>query len=272
MGTTQPPSKKALGRSATIIRAILFCLLCAIVLAISSGLLQNLPIQWNQHIFLTVAVIITYSLTLLFTKWEKLRLKDVGVAANKATWKKIAIGFAIGLLMALLQPTLMLLLGHYSITITSVPLSTVVFYLTLYILVAIREELAFRGYPLFSLNHTFGLWPAQFIIFIIFSIEHVAGGMTWPQAFIGPGTGALLFGLAALRTKGIAVPIGIHTAWNFGQWCLGFKKEPGIFHSIIDKGFEGIVERNGWASYLVIMAFAILCFYYYKPKNKNTQT
>jgi membrane protease YdiL (CAAX protease family) len=142
----------------------------------------------------------------------------------------------------------------------------ILFYFTLYILVAIREELAFRGYPLFSLNYSYGLWASQLIIFVIFSLEHIAGGMTWMQAFSGAGTGAFLFGFAALRTNGIALPIGLHTAWNFGQWCFGFKKESGIFGSIVDKGFEGVVERNAWISYLIIMTLAVVIFYFYKPK------
>jgi len=150
---------------------------------------------------------------------------------------------------------------------SSIIFYTIIFYLLLYILVAIREELAFRGYPLFSLNHRFGLWTTQIIILIIFSLEHVAGGMTWFQAFLGTGTGALLFGFAALKTNGIALSIGLHAAWNFGQWCLGFKKETGLFHGIVEKGFENVVERNGWISYLVIMIIAVVIFYFYKPEN-----
>ena len=101
-------------------------------------------------------------------------------------------------------------------------------------------------------------------------LKFIAGGMTWVQAFSGAGTGALLFGFAALKTKGIALPIGLHMAWNFGQWCFGFKKESGIFHGFADKGFESVVERNSWISYFLIMAIAIVIFYFYRPKTKET--
>lgn len=252
-----------------IIRPILFCLLCAIALATISGLVKNFPSEWNQHILLFITIIITYGLTLLFTRWEKLPLKKAGVVANKTTAKKVAIGFGIGLLMTALQPVIVLLSGHYKMSFgTSISTYSIFFYFTLYFLVAIREELAFRGYPLFSLNYSFGLWTSQLIIFVIFSIEHVAGGMTWIQAFLGAGTGALLFGFAALKTNGIALPIGLHAAWNFGQWCFGFKKETGLLHGVAERGFENVVERNAWISYLLIMAIAILIFYFYKPKNK----
>lgn len=111
-----------------------------------------------------------------------------------------------------------------------------------------------------------GLWTAQLMIAFIFSIEHVIGGMTWGQAFLGAGTGALFFGLAAIRTNGIAFPTGLHIAWNFGQWCLGFKKETGILHGIAETGFEGFVERNAWMGYFMVMTIAIVITYLYKPK------
>lgn len=98
------------------------------------------------------------------------------------------------------------------------------------------------------------------IIFIIFSFEHVLGGMGWARAFLGAGVGSLLFGLAALTTKGLAMPIGLHMAWNFGQWVFGFKDNTGIWRAIVDKGFEAPVEFQGMIAYLVIMTLGITGF------------
>ena len=98
--------------------------------------------------------------------------------------------------------------------------------------------MAFRGYALWNSNYAIGPWKALLIVTFIFILEHIAGGMTAGQAIAGAGAGALLFGIAALRTKGLALPIGLHAAWNFGQWLLGFKDEPGLWHAIIQKGFE----------------------------------
>jgi uncharacterized protein len=141
--------------------------------------------------------------------------------------------------------------------------------LLLYLLIALREELAFRAYPLRSLNYKLGAFQAQLIIAVIFIAEHVVGGMTWAQAILGSGTGAILFGLAALKTKGIALPMGIHAAWNFTQWCTGFKNEPGIWQTVIDKGNEAKVEQIGFICYLLVMWTAILILYYYPNKNKS---
>jgi len=135
-------------RRLTLIRVVLFCLLCAIALATFSGLTKDFLTEWKQHLLLTITIAITYGLTILFVKWETLQLKDVGVVANNMTFKKVVVGFGIGLFMTLLQLAFVLLFGHYKVALTSsISSYTLIFYLTLYILAAIREELAFRGYP-----------------------------------------------------------------------------------------------------------------------------
>ena len=218
---------------------------------------------------LIITVAITYGFTMLFARWEKLPLQRVGVVPIRSTIKKLLIGFGIGVLMTSLHAVFVVGLGHYTLSFGSGSVFALFFYLFLYIVVSLREELAFRGYPLFSLNYSFGFWTAQLIIFLIFSLEHVAGGMTWGSAFFGAGTGALLFGFAAIKTNGIAVPIGLHTAWNFGEWCFGFKKETGLLVGITEKGFDYIVERNSWIGYLIVMAIFITAFYFYKGKHNN---
>lgn len=255
----------------TVVRAILFCLSCAATLATVSAVVKGLPNAWSQHLLLIIASAITFGITVLFVRWEKLKLSDVGVVPGRFTFKRLAIGFLIGMILAFLQSAFVLLCGHFKFIYSSViTFIDILLYLSLYILVAVREELAFRGFPLRSLNYSIGPWKAQLIIVTIFSLEHVAGGMTWRDAFLGAGTGAVLFGLAALKTKGLALPIGLHIAWNFGQWCMGFKKEAGLLQGISDKGYENIVERNAWVGYLLVMGIAIVFFYFYKPKRYST--
>lgn len=82
----------------TVIRVLLFCLFYAIALVTFSGLVKDFNTEWNQHILLIITIAITYGLTLLFVKWEKLKLKEVGVVAINMTFKKVVIGFGIGYL------------------------------------------------------------------------------------------------------------------------------------------------------------------------------
>jgi membrane protease YdiL (CAAX protease family) len=98
-----------------------------------------------------------------------------------------------------------------------------------YVALAGREELAFRGYPLRRLDDRFGRTIAVVSVAIVFALEHRLGGASWADAFIGTGTGSIVFSVAALVTRGLAVPLGIHAAWNFSQWALGLRGSSGIW-------------------------------------------
>jgi hypothetical protein len=186
---------------------------------------------------------------------------------------RLALGFLIGLAMVALQSVLLGPIGHIHWVRTPqqslLPAATA---LLLYLLLATREELAFRGYPLFGLNRALGHWPAQLIVALIFALEHKIGGFTWLHAFFGAGVGSLLFGIAALTTRGLAMPIGIHAAWNFGQWILGAKGAHGLWRPVIEPGFETRFDLANSLSYDIVMVAAILLFYRYANKRRLTQT
>jgi membrane protease YdiL (CAAX protease family) len=231
--------------------------------------MQGFPKAWTDHVTVILATILTFGLTLLFLRWEGLDLRDVGLMPGRQSIFRVATGFLIGLILAFLQVAGVMLLGHVNLVLYPAPGFPYIFTaFLLYLLIALREELAFRAYPLRGLNYVLGPWTAQAIVAIIFSLEHVAGGMSWMQAFLGPGIGAILFGVAALRTKGIALPIGLHAAWNFGQWTFGFKNVPGIWEAVVEKGYGQEVIRTGMISYVFIMILAIVIFYRFPVKNK----
>jgi membrane protease YdiL (CAAX protease family) len=108
-----------------------------------------------------------------------------------------------------------------------------------------------------------GIWPAQIIITIIFILEHVVGGMSWGMAILGSGAGAVLFGLAALKSKGLALSLGLHSAWNFGQWTFGFKNKPGIWQAVVEKGYDDSVQIAGLVAFLFVTGLVITGIYFY---------
>jgi len=130
-----------------------------------------------------------------------------------------------------------------------------------YLALACREELAFRGYPLRRLEPLIGPWGAQLLVALVFAVEHVAGGSTWRQALVGPGVGSLLFGMAAITTRGLAVPIGLHAAWNLGDWARGGKGGSGLWTAVVREGFEGRAQLAGTISYLALMCSATLALW-----------
>ena len=144
---------------------------------------------------------------------------------------------------------------------TSRPSSLILLALAGYVALALREELAFRGYPLRRLEAAWGVWPALILMTVAFTLEHAAGGWTWSRALLGPPAGALLFGMAALRTRGLAVPLGIHAAFNFAQWFMGQKETAGPFKLLVDSGFSGRAETFGYGAYLTGTLIATSAFW-----------
>jgi membrane protease YdiL (CAAX protease family) len=248
----------------TLARVLLFCLFCAISVAIASRLTHSLQGQWPMLLTGLIACGLTAVLTLIFVRWEGLTLADVGVIPGKKTAQHVLIGFIIGLILATIQPLLVLLSGHIRLTYSGTSPAIIALALLVYLVLAAREELAFRGYPLFSLNRAMGPWPAQIIVAVIFALEHVVGGVPWLLAFLGAGVGSILFGIAALKTKGLALPIALHAAWNFCQWALGFKDNSGLWKVIVEPGYQHHFEQMQTVAYLTVMIPAIALFYYYR--------
>lgn len=255
---------KSIGRWRTSARVLLFFILCPVLLAFLS------PIDQDVHglppgMFIGVAASLgTLVLTVLFVRWDGIRLEDVGAAFSKRTPFRFLAGFAIGLLLVALHVSIEAFAGNLRwVRSDGVGLREIASTITLYILLASREELAFHGYPLRRLQSFLGLWVAQLIVALLFAAEHVAGGSTWMNALLGAGVGSLLFGMAAIATRGLAVPIGLHAAWNFGDWMHGGKGPGGFWHPIALEPVRAHADRTAMIGYVVVMVAGTLAFWWW---------
>lgn len=85
---------------------------------------------------------------------------------------------------------------------------------------SIVQEFAFRGYPFQALLNKYGPWVAQWVTIVPFTLMHVHVGMKLAEIatiFLTTGLGSLLFGLAFIKTRHLALPIGLHLGWNLTQ-------------------------------------------------------
>jgi membrane protease YdiL (CAAX protease family) len=213
-----------------------------------------------------MASIVTLALTAVFVPWEGMSLKSVGIGWNATTWMRLVAGGAIGFAMVALQTLVVAGLGHVRWVRSPEPVATSTAVAALaFLLVALREEPAFHGYPLRGLDRTFGAWQAQLIVALIFALEHYAGGMTLWQSLWGPGVGSLVFGLAALTTRGLALPVGLHAGWDFTQWLLGYRDASGLWHPVVGKGFEHRADEAGMIGYLIAMTLTMVVLWRWRP-------
>ena len=67
--------------------------------------------------------------------------------------------------------------------------------------------------------------------------------------------------VAAIATRGLAVPIGIHAAWNFGQWMLGLRGHWAAWEVVVEENCSTQAEFAMMTIYVVLMAGATLGFW-----------
>ncbi|WP_374951421.1 CPBP family intramembrane glutamic endopeptidase [Mucilaginibacter sp.] len=253
-------------------RVLLFSLCCVVILICCSSVARNAAVKYTDHLSILSATIVTFVLILLFLKWEKRKLIDVGVVPGKYSISRFVCGYIIGFMMAASQALIVLFYGHFQLKpVPDISIIDILSPLLLYFFIACREELAFRSYSLRTLNISLGPIIALSTITIIFIIEHVAAGMTLKMAIIGSGAGAILFGVSALKTKGLALSLGLHSAWNFGQWSFGFKNKPGIWQAIVENGYESEIENVGLTAFSFVMGVAIAGLFFYYRNTRMTE-
>jgi membrane protease YdiL (CAAX protease family) len=243
-------------------RVLLFLVAGALVLAV----IGSLPVgqRGPLHVLMIglLASLGSFALTVLFVGWDGLRLHDVGAMPAGNSLGLFAIGFAFGLFLVALHSFLVGVAGHVHWVQAARPTAwQACLVVTGYLFLAAREELAFHGYPLRRLQGIFGVWGAQATIAAVFALEHMLGGWSLAQALWGAAIGSLLFGMASIATRGLAVPIGMHAAWNVGDWLRGYKAEPGLWRPSIEAGFEAAATSAGVWCYVVVMALAIFAFW-----------
>ncbi len=211
-------------------RLLLFAFLSALCIAFLGWALVPRPlrpgVEWP--LYLT-----DIGGTLLAT-WVCLRLEnlpwgDVGLRIGARWARHLGLGFLLGCLVMLLGTLALWIAGgvHWAPR-PGGGLRAMASGFGLYLLVALSEELTFRGYGFQRLLEGLGPWGAQLLGGLWFAWAHWSNpGMTHPVqkawATLNITLAAVFLGYAYLRTRSLALPIGLHLGWNWMQGSvLGF--------------------------------------------------
>lgn len=212
-------------KALSFIKSIAFIATYLFFGALLSPVKYMLPDQYERYaqgILGTIGVLIT---VLIFLKLEKKSFKDYGLNWEKKTVKKFGIGLLLGIGLALLMMLSQISFSNLQLSLNEdVSLGPFLLWSLAFIPLAFMEEVAFRSYPLLKLNQAFGFRSTQIILAILFAAYHMF--MMWgvKESLLGPGIWALAYALAAVMSKGIAVPTGLHFGLNFVQSVLGGQK------------------------------------------------
>jgi membrane protease YdiL (CAAX protease family) len=144
--------------------------------------------------------------------------------------------------------------------------------------VAVAEELLFRGFVFQRL----GQWPAQLIVAAFFLLTHLNNpGMTGSvkvMANINIFLASILFGLAFIQTKSLAMPLGLHFMANLIQGgILGFGVSGTERSGLLQPTF---VDAPVWLTGgqfgleaslpgLIFVVITLLVLYMRKPKDET---
>lgn len=146
---------------------------------------------------------------------------------NRRWLKEFSLGGLYGALLMLVPGFLLAGCGLVHFQWNPLAQATLLSGLALCISVAFAEELLFRGFMFQRLVDGLGQWPAQVILAAWFLLTHMNNpGMTGSVKYIAALNiflASILFGLAFLRTRSLAMPLGLHFMANWMQGSvLGF--------------------------------------------------
>jgi uncharacterized protein len=101
------------------------------------------------------------------------------------------------------------------------------YYALLFLTVALFEEFAVRGYPLFTLTKNMQFWPAAILLSIIFGAMHYSNSGEGWVGLLGAAMIGLFFCLTVRRTGTLWFAVGFHASWDWGE---------SYFYSVPDSG------------------------------------
>lgn len=187
------------------------------ILALATAIAGLVPFLNDFWFFVLVAAVLSQ---LFFWSTDSSVTSLNFIPKQRLHWRQFFTGIAAGILMLLLTTIWTLYLtGDVWYFSKPDPAFIAVTFLACF-WSAFAQEFVFRGYPFQTLLAEYGARVAQLAIVIPFAAMHFHRGMSVhdiAMTTLTTGLGSLLFGLAYLRTRHLALPVGLHLGWNFAQ-------------------------------------------------------
>ena len=170
-------------------------------------------------------------------------ISDLTGSINLIWFKELLTGIFLGAILMFLPVLLLSIFGYVHLEVNAFSFSTIWSGFSILLIAAITEELLFRGFFFQRLIQVFGKWPAQLLIAGLFLLTHINNpgmtGIVKTLASINIFIASIMFGIVFIKTKSLAMPLGLHFMANYMQGTiLGFgvsgDKDLSLFKPIFD--------------------------------------
>ena len=214
-------------KAKAIFKPTLFCLVFTAIFVVLSFFKNFLPSSAERLSHGIIGTLAAFVATWLFLTFDKKKFSAIELYFDRKTIIRFLVGVLVGVsIMGLLAAGVMY---FTNVGIKLNQNSNIWYFLvgtTPLIPLAFMEELGFRAYPLQILKDKTSIRLSIVITSILFALYHIVNGWTIASSFLGPAVWGLIFGIAAIYSKGIAMPTGIHYAANLTTSAFGAKDNP----------------------------------------------
>lgn len=126
--------------------------------------------------------------------------------------------------------------------------SFIIINIGLMLLVAVSEELLFRGYVLNNLLQSMNKWIALGAMALLFTLFHAGNPGVTPLALAEVFIGGVMLGVNYIYTRNLWFGIFLHFAWNFFQGpVLGYNVSGMNLEPVLQQSMEGPEALTGGA-------------------------
>tara|TARA_Y100000588_G_scaffold119907_1_gene131255 strand:- start:117 stop:797 length:681 start_codon:yes stop_codon:yes gene_type:complete len=208
----------------------------------------------------------------LFTVWLFQRyinrepFSSIGIEFNGHE-DDFIFGLLIGLGLIVTGFGILIIFNFISIASLQFSFIDQLFYLCLFAVVSLNEEIAMRGYILQNLSSSFNKYIALAMSSLVFMIMHIGNPNMSAIPLFNLFLAGLFLGIYCIHRKNLWFPIGAHFTWNYFQGpVLGFEVSGNEVNSLFIQRLDGsdliTGGQFGFEGSIILTTFMIIGIIY----------
>lgn len=235
-----PLIKQGWLRAVVFLLSFFACALLAAFIAEYVTVLTKSPASATVTFSLFITAIIAILLTIVFTKTiNRQPVNSLGFQWPGNEHHALT-GICLGVAILGAGSLILFATGNLEWTDIAFPASDIFIALVLMALIALAEELVFRGYILNNMMQSINPWAALACSAVLFAVAHISNPGITSVAVVNLLLAGLLLGINYIYTRNLWFAIFFHFSWNFIQGpVLGYEVSGLPLQSILQPELKG---------------------------------